>query len=220
MTLWSATHNIHLIRAEITPQPRALCLPPGIRTHNAMLQGQTLSIRLRWGSHSVCSGNETVSNNSTSLPFVHLILCTSTFLSPSATSSCNFLFENLYLPTLKAMHSIPYITFISHSLYSLYPEGSAADTYLPHWNTTVLRSYWQHSSTGIWHYCWLCRSAISKDHRAFVFWPNRPFSLYCLTLEDKGITTLCNGGNYWPNNTAPHSRRQGSSAALPRESAI
>jgi len=28
MTLWSATHNIHLIRAEITSQPRALCTPP------------------------------------------------------------------------------------------------------------------------------------------------------------------------------------------------
>ena len=28
MTLWSATHNTHLIRAEITSQPRALCPPP------------------------------------------------------------------------------------------------------------------------------------------------------------------------------------------------
>jgi len=28
MTLWSATHNIHLIRAEIKSQPKALCPPP------------------------------------------------------------------------------------------------------------------------------------------------------------------------------------------------
>jgi len=48
MTLWSATHNIHLTHAEITSQPKALCPPPpSIRIHNAIWQGQTMSIRLR-----------------------------------------------------------------------------------------------------------------------------------------------------------------------------
>jgi hypothetical protein len=146
-------------------------------------------------------------------------LCT-TFLSPSAASYCNLIFESLYLPTLKAMHSIPYITFISHSPYSLYPADCAADTYLSHWKTTALSSYWQHSSTGIWHHCWLYRSAISKDHKTFVFWLKHAIFLVLFKPEDKGITTLCNGGNYWPNNPASHSRRQGLSAALLRESAI
>ena len=135
-------HTTYLLRAEITFLPRALCPlpPPGMTIHNAIWQGQKLSIRLRWGSHSAWSWEETVSNNSTSLP-----LCASHppffALLTFSSSFCQFLvissFKVCVCPPSRPCTQ--FLTLlVSHSPYSLYPEDGGS-TYLTHWKTRVSR---------------------------------------------------------------------------------
>ena len=218
MTLWSATHNIHLIRAEIKSQPKALCPPPppGMRIHNAIWQGQTLSIRLRWDSHSVWSWEETMSNNSISLP-----LCVS---HPPFFALLNFsssFHQFLAISSLKVCvcpFSRPCTQFLtlllSHSPYSLYPEDRGS-RYLS--NTLKDPSLKVIMTT---EFCWNMTLLLATKVLPFqrITEPScsgwsRPFSLYCLTWKTRHYNPL----QWWEllaNNMTSHPRRLVSSAAL------
>lgn len=120
------TYILSVQRLHLNPAPYAPL--PHMRIHNAIWQGQTLGIRLRWGSHSVWSWEETVSNNSTSLP-----LCASHppffALLTFSSSFCQF----LVISSLKVCVCPPsrpctqlLTLLVSHSPYSLHPEDGGS----------------------------------------------------------------------------------------------
>lgn len=105
------TYILSVQRLHLNPQPYA---PPPVWEYIMQFGGGRHWVS-DWGETVIVSGAGRKPCQTTVPPFLFvylLLLSLHFFLLFLLPVSCNFLFESLCLPTLKAMHSIPYITFI------------------------------------------------------------------------------------------------------------